>query len=302
MKNTIYLICLVILTYSLQGQTIPNADFEEWEQNILPAYEEPSPWNSPNPFTSFLNAVCVTKSDDAFNGNYSARMETIELEVGSTKYQVPGLVTYADFNIDITSGAYTFSGGTLLQKKVASLKGKYKYSPVENDSASVLIYCFRHPEGEQIDTIGVGLKYLHEAQTWTDFTVNMEYYNNHVPDTFNVLLLSTGTFELGYMPPGSVLYMDHLTIDTVINSSISEYNLNANLYPNPASDKLSIKLDKEGNDRKLIISDIYGREINSINFNGKAIDIDVSNLSTGTYTYRIYNKSKLVVKGTFIKN
>ncbi len=50
---------------------------------------------------------------------------------------------FADFNIDLITQEFSFSGGLFLQDKVTKLMGKYKYTGAENDSASVIIYCFK---------------------------------------------------------------------------------------------------------------------------------------------------------------
>lgn len=299
MKNTILLLALLFVTVFMEAQTIPNSDFESWEQGLN--FEEPAPWNTPNPITTWLSVLTVEKSEDAFSGSYSARLETRELEVGNTKYQVPGLLTYADFTFNALAGTYTFSGGVYKQEKVYKLRGKYKYQSVENDSASVLIYCFRHPEGEEFDTIGVGLTFLHDAADWSEFSVDMYYLNDRTPDTFNVLLMSTGTFEIGYMPPGSVLYVDNVTIDTIYNAIGTSEQLNAKHYPNPTSDKLVIELEDNKQDRVLKIFDINGRMSKELDFDGKKVIVDVRSLPAGIYTYQVRSGKEIPITGSFIK-
>jgi hypothetical protein len=300
-KVTLLVFMLSILSYSFSQIVIPNNSFETWESNPFPVYEEPTPWGTPNPYTSLAGAVTVTKSDDAVSGNYSARLETIEIQLGSSTLQAPGLVTYADFNVNIATGDYSFSGGLFMQKRISSLSGKFKYQSAENDSASVLIYCYKHPEGENIDTIGVGLAFLHDAETWTDFTVNMNYFNTQIPDTFNVLIMSTGTFELGYMPPGSVLYVDDITVDTAANAIESNQSLQAKLYPNPTSGLLIIEVDDVVKDGNLKIFDLSGHLVSERVVNGQTIKTDVTRFANGPYTFTLTGLNKRPITGTFIK-
>jgi len=300
-KVTLLIFMLSMLGYSFSQIVIPNNNFETWESNPSPVYEEPTPWGTPNPYTSLVGAVTVTKSDDAVSGNYSARLETIEIQLGANTLQAPGLLTYADFNVNIANGDYSFSGGLFMQQRISSLSGKFKYQSAENDSASVLIYCFSHPEGENLDTIGVGLTFLHDAETWTDFTVNMNYFNDQIPDTFNVLIMSTGTFELGYMPPGSVLYVDDITVDTTANAIESNQPLQAKLYPNPTSGQLIIEVDDVLRDGNLKIFDLNGHLVIEKAVNGQAIKTDVGQLAAGNYTFTITGLNKGPVTGTFIK-
>lgn len=301
MKNTFALLLILFIYTASVAQSIPNGSFEDWKTVPFPSYEDPTQWNTPNKYTALALSICVKKSDDAVDGNYSARLETVEINIGENTFQAPGLVTYADFEIDFITQNYTFGGGIFLQKKVSKLKGKYKYQSAENDSASVLIYCFSHPEGEKIDTIGAGLAYLHDATEWTDFSVNMQYFNNHTPDTFNVLIMSSGTFEIGYMPPGSVLYIDNLTIDTLVNSIGTNNARVAKHFPNPVNDKLIIELEENEQDRNLKVFDINGQLVKEIRFSGSSITFDVSSFQAGIYTYHINDTKALPYKGTFIK-
>ena len=299
MKKTILLFSLLIVAFLTFGQTLPNNSFETWESNPFPSYEEPVPWNTANPFTALAGAVSVTKSEDAFSGEFSARLETIEINIGQT-FQAPGLLTLADFNIDLISQEFSFSGGLFLQDKVTKLMGKYKYTGAENDSASVIIYCFKRHEGEEMDTIGYGVSFLHDASEWNDFSVDMTYISPATPDTFNVLILSTGSFELGNMPPGSVLLVDDIIIETLINSTENITIEPANVYPIPAQEKLTIEL-KESNNYTLKIFDIHGRMIKEVAFSGSSTSTNISNLSEGAYTYRILNKLGLRYAGSFVK-
>jgi len=299
MKKTILLFTLLILTILTFGQTLPNNSFETWESNPFPSYEEPPPWNTANPFTALAGAVSVTKSEDAFSGEFAAQLETIEINVGQT-FQAPGLLTFADFNIDLVSLDFSFNGGLFLQDRVTKLMGKYKYTPAENDSASVLIYCFSHPEGEELDTIGLGVTYLHDAEEWTDFSVDMFYLSPSTPDTFNVLIMSTGTFEIGNMPPGSIMLVDDITIETTVSTPENIAVKQATIYPVPANDRLTFELD-ESNEYTLSIFDINGRLMEEIKFDGNYKVANTSNLSKGNYTYRILDNKGLRYAGSFVK-
>lgn len=299
MKKTILLFSLLIVTILTFGQTLPNNSFETWESNPFPSYEEPVPWNTANPFTALAGAVTVTKSEDANSGEFAARLETIEINVGQT-FQAPGLLTFADFNIDFVTLDFSFSGGLFLQDRVSKLMGKYKYTAAENDSASVLIYCFSHPEGEDMDTIGIGITFLHDATEWTDFSVDMFYLSPATPDTFNVLIMSTGSFEIGNMPPGSVMLVDDITIETTVGTIENSEVEQAKVYPIPANDKLSFELE-ERNNYTLKIFDINGRMIKEVAFSGSSTSTNISNISEGVYTYRILDKQGLRYTGSFVK-
>ena len=74
MKNII-LVTSLLLTYLLgYNQQLPNKDFEDWVQTNN--YQNPTGWNTPNVFTSLAGEAVVDRSDDAYSGNYSARLES----------------------------------------------------------------------------------------------------------------------------------------------------------------------------------------------------------------------------------
>lgn len=300
MKKIYLLFLISLFIYTAQAQELTNPGFESWEN--FGTYEEPDSWHTPNPFTSLIGAITVSKSEDAAAGMYSAKLESILIEFGPLKYNVPGLVTYADFAVDFASGDFTFGGGLYMPFPVESLSGKYKYMPVEDDTASVIIYSFAHPEGEPMDTIGIGYGFKGSAAEWTEFTVPMFPLNDHTPDTFNVLLMSTNTFIIDSVTPGSVLYVDDLAIET----SVGIFNLTGkktemSVFPNPTTDYITFESAENGINRVLRIFDLNGREVKNIEFNNLKVSVDVSSLSKGHYSYVLQEENELLNSGSFIK-
>ncbi|HDO28030.1 MAG TPA: T9SS type A sorting domain-containing protein [Bacteroidetes bacterium] len=301
MKKITCSLILLAITFSGLAQTLPNYSFENWVKT--PSYEEPLPWNTPNPLTSLASVVTVEKSDDAYSGNYSAKLTTKKIEVGTISYVSPGLVTYADFHVDYQTLETSFSGGLLMPERISSLSGMYKYTGQNNDSATVLIYNFRHPEGEQIDTIGIGVLFLHDTGQWSPFTVQMNYLNDHQPDTFNVLMMSTASFNIEIMPLGSVLMLDSITVKT--STGIFDLNvgtIDLNVYPNPATNRIIFETTEPEKNRKVNIFDVSGKLVRQLDFNQKSLPLNLNGLPSGNYSYRIFTGNKLYNSGTFIKN
>lgn len=73
---------------------------------------------------------------------------------------------------------------------------------------------------------------------------------------------------------------------------ISTYNENTNviIYPNPASDKVSIFLGKEVNNTRINIFDIRGKLIKSMDSDEKVIVIPLKNIENGIYTLQVINQ------------
>ena len=294
MKNYFTLVFLLLCFSVINAQEIPNPDFETWED--MGTYEDPEFWNTPNPFTSLAGAITVSKSEDAYSGTYSARLETVDILGGL--YQAPGLLTYADFFVDFQTGEYSFGGGIPKSETVTHVHGKYKYSGVAGDSASIIAVSFRHPEGEDNDTTAIGFSFLPDASEWTEFTVNMVQLSEETPDTFNIMILSSGSFEL---VAGSVLYVDDLSISIITDIAERENEFSISTYPNPVIDRVTFEANKTANDRMLDIYDLTGRRISSQNFNSEKIIVDLSQFPAGMYTYRVSSENNLLKSGQLVK-
>jgi hypothetical protein len=135
---------------------------------------------------------------------------------------------------------------------------------------------------------------------WTDFSVDMQFLNANIPDTFNVLLMSTGTFQLGYMPPGSILQVDALSIDTTMSAIPAHQAFSTKHYPNPTSNYLRIEMEKDGDGKVIKVFDIKGRLISEDTFDGNLYTINVGEYPKGIYTYQIIAEKNSVSTASFI--
>lgn len=293
MKNLILPFVLLLLSSYAVGQNVPNNDFDNWIDMGL--YEEPENWNTPNPFLISFGEQNVYKSTDSFSGNYSAKLETKNM-FGAA--DIPGLITLAEIDVDLLAQTYSIKGGLPLNENVSKLTGMYKYSGVDTDSGLVIIYNFRRDGEGEIDTIGYGLLSLPNASIWTPFTVTMVNQNYNVPDTFNVIILSSGD----QMTAGSVLHVDSLAIET--NTGIIDLNqsrLKVSVYPNPASEVVNFKTYNISSDRKIYIIDASGKVVFEHEFNNYDVNINIQNLTDGFYTYGVTERGKLLATGSFLK-
>jgi hypothetical protein len=129
----------------------------------------------------------------------------------------------------------------------------------------------------------------------------MQNLNYHVPDTFNVIIMSSSNpdFSSG---AGSILLIDSLAIETntgIINLNTNVINVDA--YPNPASNFVQFKTSKTDNNRKINIYDINGNLLSTNNFNATQTQVNVDYLSAGLYLFRVSNNNMILNRGAFIK-
>jgi len=299
MKKFSTLLILLGFMVSLNAQVLPNADFENWQEVTVATttFWEPDIWDTPNNFTGQVGTIVVTRSTDAFTGSYAARLETKDVLGGM--FKAPGLLTFADFNVNILTFEYTFNGGLPLHAKVFSLSGKYKYAGVSNDSASVLIYCYKK-NGELFDTIGMGYAYLHDAADWSDFTVDMNYFSDLQPDTFNVIIMSSGIESL---TPGSVMFVDDLSVESNVGViDLEASRMEVVTYPNPVSEEVTFSTILPSSGRMLYVYNLQGKLLTELPFTGTQLTINIAHYSSGTLLYRVEDPRNGWSTGTIVKN
>ncbi len=293
MKNLVIAIVLILSSITCRSQYLPNNEFNSWID--YGAYEEPEFWKTINSAIPIPGEYTVFKSTDAYSGDYSVKLETRFL---LNFIDVPGVLTLADIYISVDPLEYSISGGLPLNENVSRLTGMYKYSGADNDSATVLIYNYKRTDNNEIDTIGYGISYLHDESEWTPFTVNMVNFNNHVPDTFNVVIISSGM----KFNNGSVLLVDSLEIET--NTGIFSLNQNriaSKVFPNPASDIITIETPKKDNDRSVAIFNLNGDKLLETDLSEKTAEINVDDFPAAYYTYQVRKKNRIISSGSFIK-
>lgn len=288
---------MVFVGINAFSQSLPNNDLEDWTSFLL--YDEPADWSTPNLYTFLAEQiVSVSKSNDAYSGNYSARLESISVLDG--QIVVPGLITLADFSISLQDSNFSISGGYFLQQNVYQLTGRYKYTGVDDDSATVFMYSYTNDMEMGFDTIGVGYKVLGNTNEWTSFTVPMENLKNSIPDTFNVLIASSSITDV---KAGSVLLIDSISIYT--NTGILDLwspKTPLKVFPNPAVDFVNFVMEKPQNASVLTIYDNFGRKINQKEFFDLSLKINIQDFNPGIYTYTLSKGNKILNSGTFLKH
>lgn len=272
MKKIFTLSSMLLFVLFTTAQTIPNPGFEDWV--TIGTYENPVSWSTPNPFTSLAGVVTVTKSEDAHSGAYSAQLETMTVLGPNVS---PGLVTLGNFAVDFLTGEPTFSGGIEMPDMVKNFSGWYKYSGVDSDSAYIFMMSFRHPEGEEVDTVGVGMTYLQDASDWTSFSIDMYQISELPADSFNVIIMSSPNSSLHV---GSMLHVDDLAIETVTGIiNLTKQTTEVKVYPNPVSDFVKFEVENAEKNLEVSIFDNNGRRVEQLTFSGNSIEINLSSLS-----------------------
>lgn len=216
MKQIFLFILTVAWTFSVHAQDlipVPNGDFESWVNHGT--YNDPEFWDTPNQETSsvpFVGTTVVEKSSDHQTGSFSAKLETKSIPLIGA---VPGVVTLGNLGIDLTTLSYTLTGGVPISDKPAYLRGFYKFSPKGGDSCVIGIGLL-HWSGNLRDSVGYGVFSTKTITAdWTPFAAVIEYDTNLIPDTMNIVAISSASETA---TAGTILFVDGLWLDYAVGS------------------------------------------------------------------------------------
>lgn len=286
---------LIFFVASISAQQqVPNGGFENWTDSGL-GYEDPDGWDTPNESTLVTGVFTVTKSDTVSTGNYSAKLKS-RLLVG--EYVSPGVVTLGEFVVDFLTQTATFEGGIPFTDKPIALKGDFKNFPAANDSTIVMAIFTEYLEAKgKTDTIGLGIMYANDVVAdWTSFSVPISFFNDHDPDTMNIIVVSSNMFSPN---KDSYMFIDNFAFEYEAGIDDLENIVETNIFPNPASDKISFTFGKKINANLNIYSN-DGQQVYSGIVNGTDQTIDVSNFAAGAFYFGVFEKNKKISSGQFV--
>jgi len=284
------------LSFTGATKAIPNGSFENWTEL---SFEDPDGWLSSNFFSADPAFPAVSKSTEAQNGTYSAKITNVVIIDGDTL----GFLTNGIIGDDGPAG------GMPVFNNPDKVKFYYKYIPVGPDTA---VYYSILSKWDSSLNVSVEVEEIQQklapSPNFTYFEVPYAY--NKVPsaDTLSISF-GSGNFIDGnnYVGLGSALYIDNITV-TYKSTDIEEYIFGSavSVYPNPASDLVNIELKDvfTGNVNVKII-DVNGKIVysNQVNVpeNGMVEQISLKNLNSGNYMIEFTNNKYRSVKKLQIK-
>ena len=296
MKNSLLFVILsVFIVASMMGQQpVPNGDFEEWETNIL-QFQSPIGWANPNSVTAgTLEILTVYPSADVAHGDSSVFLETRDTMI----YIIPGLITLGDFVINLMTATAWVEGGIPFTDRPLALTGSYKSYPAADDFGMVIVQFTKYDSTNGVrDTIAAEvMTFPGTVDTWTNFSIPIVFNTEDNPDTMNIIVVSS---NMAAPKADGSMYIDNLAFEYEAGINDIEQPVKANIFPNPASEKLSISFEKELNgDIKVFSND--GQLVYSTAINGAMHQMDVSELASGNYYFAVFEKNKKMSSGQFV--
>ncbi len=97
----------------------------------------------------------------------------------------------------------------------------------------------------------------------------------------------------GMLDYSASLYTSMTSCQACLPSSLTEQELENNLFPNPASEHLTLTTNYTSGNSELVILDVLNREVYTASFSGKEVEIDLSNFGKGTYILQLKQNNKI---------
>ncbi len=258
MKSFIMPCFSVILLFSATFSQIPNAGFEEWNDN------NPQSWwtsNIPGLWTT------ISPSSNSHSGNFAAAGQVVE--------------AYGDTILPVLMAGDLMNQGFSVSQQYGALNGYYQFSSVGSDVIIIAVLMTHN-----YYPVGAGEGIIHiNTNSYQQFHIPIEYHTTDIPDTCYLTIIAEDTSYNIPGHPGTSFLIDDLffseatDIDTRDNQNLPiEYLLVQN-YPNPfnANTNIEFTIPKSLN-VSLIIYNTLGQELVRL--------IDRENLNPGQYSVR----------------
>jgi len=248
----------------------------------------PAGWVSAN----VLVPNVVTQDTNGYGAGSAAKITTTDL---STNPFIPAAIPH--YSGILLAGTISLAGltqGTVYNARPAGIAFWYKYVPVANDSALMLLSLSKKNTSTMaIDILGGTYFHTSTQATWTKATLPLSYnagFATIMPDTLK-LIFSSSTYTATAANVGSVFTIDEIILYPVGTSSVNEIKNDAVfIYPNPSQEKLFVK--RSNNDvATVLIIDISGKIVLSENISLAQTEINLQAIANGFYTLVCTDKS-----------
>jgi hypothetical protein len=288
MKTPFLIAVALLLGYQFAISQIPNAGFEDWIESN--GYFNPAGWWCANDSVQAGAAYPANRTSDHFppnSGSYAIRIENnIEL-----------LPSWAALGIIWTGGlAGNDNPVFALQGHPVELYGYYKFLPLNGDTFEIHIRLYNGG----IDVGGGQFKTAEMTNSWQPFSIDISDYET--ADSARIMILACYNNDAPNPAGNSTLFIDNLSFDSlVIDGTIwQKETAQLTVWPNPATNFISIAVKQNSEESLCLISDLQGREVMRVRLLGSETKINTSALPAGPYLVRIVS-ANAVSKSIFIK-
>jgi hypothetical protein len=317
MKKTLLSILMaVVMTVGAFAQDIPDGGFENWVHHS----SQGGYWDYESPILMTLNSLyemngvemttCLTafrEESNVHSGNFAIKL--VSGWFGTNAIFVPGaLATLNEPEGNDFVSDFLDVGEINIKESFAfkpwRLTGYYRYEPAGDDQASIDMKFYF---GNQV-TSTCEKFFIQATPEWTAFDIATGLANSYFDvDKMSMVFSASADYNFANLEEctgvaGSALYLDDIAFRYdddpmgLVEPLIPV--VKTTVYPNPSADMIHFDFNKSVNAR-LVIYNISGAQIAEMNVNETRADYNVSNLSNGTYLYRIIEGNTILSSGQF---
>ncbi|MFT7589582.1 MAG: hypothetical protein ACI959_001801 [Limisphaerales bacterium] len=307
MKRSFYSFCFLLiigLTVSAQVQLPLNGSFENWSMGDLlgNSYDSLDYWDTPQRLAVALEvADTVTfMTDDAVEGDKAVLLITKLVNIaGLIETEIPGTMSTGKYFVNLFTQEFGTTGGQALTCTPTNVIGSYKYAPVMDDTAQILVTITRW-NGTSRDTLADILNILPIPQSeYIAFDFPINYTSTETPDTITLTFLSSGVGGVD----GSTMYVDNVVLtggDCVTGLDFFNTAEKLDVVPNPATNYISLNLPIQQS-MNATITDLAGRTVSSVQVQPGMNNLEVMDLNDGMYFINIEDEGRIIYTGKFEK-
>lgn len=250
----------------------------------------------------FVAKPSVSRTTDAYNGTYAAKIETVQL--GSSKGS--GTIFTGKFKVDIINPLNSTKFGIPFTDKPISFHGFYKFIPVANDSFDIETYLTKWDVvNKKRDTIAAAVISREQSMlaksSYSEFNLFYKYYSQESPDSLTIIMASSADGSNFNAAIGTTLIVDAISLEyypLAIENDLKNKDLS--IYPNPLGDEFTIQSNS-----------VAYKELKLYNGNGQLLiskklfhdkeTISSSALTPGIYYFSLSKNDGTIVSGKLLK-
>ncbi|NQT78114.1 MAG: PCMD domain-containing protein [Bacteroidetes bacterium] len=200
---------------TLASNVLPNMDMEEWI--TTPNYENPFPhgvWASANKVADLNPAiypVLLFKTEDAYSGNYAAKMVTNEA-IGMPL--LAGSLSTGLFSVNLEDPLKSLIRGVPYKSRPIRFLGYYKYAGAGGDSCEIRTTLSKWNVTEhKREIIGEAIyRTTDTIEEYTPFDLEVIYFSSDIVDTIEMVFAASAGGENFQGKVGSTLYVDDFSL------------------------------------------------------------------------------------------
>jgi len=282
MRKITLSILAIVFGLSLWGQ-IPNAGFEDWEENLYGGMQPVNWWaiyNSAN----FNN---IYQTSPGHTGEYAVELKPTEMAgVG-------------------TPSSILISEPFPVSQRYGELSGYFKGTLAGSDTLYIIGLLFKEDMNDPL-AVAPGI-YTETVEEFTEFHVNFDYYSSDDPDSCLITVI-VGSLDLTMAHIGSTFTIDDLALSG--SAGVGDHETAQATFgtpwPNPATDQLNIPFElTEPNEVTLEVYNTQGKliftsEKMTFSQGAQELTLDVSSYTPGIYFYRMSTGKDSMISKTFV--